>query len=837
VKAVVMAGGEGTRLRPLTSNQPKPMVPIVGRPCSEHIVELLKEHGFDDIIFTLAFMPQAVRSYFGDGESQGVSITYSVEEIPMGTAGSVALASERLDETFLVISGDALCDVDLSALVRFHEERDATATLGLVHVDNPLEFGIVVTDEDGRIERFLEKPSWGQVFSDTINTGIYVLEPEVLRHVPADTPFDFSKELFPLLLEMGRPLYGFVLDGYWQDIGTIDQYRQANFDALEGKVRLSIPAFRLRGNVWVGEGVDIDDLGQIQGPAFIGNYCRIAPSASVGPYAVLSSSVTVREHARVTRSVIDASSHIGQSAVIEGAMLGRACDVRAHARVQEGAAVGDECTLGKESVVMPGVRIYPYKEVEAGTIVDRNVIWESRAAARLAGGARLTGLVNVDLTPEAAMHLGMALGTALPRGTRVVASRGAQPACRLIKRALLAGILSTGVHIDDLRVMPAAVSRHLLKVGGYRAGVHVRQSTIDPEAVQIDIFEKPGIQASPALEKEITKHFSRQEFRRASYGDLGELGYPGRAAEGYVDDLLRTLDRDTIRRRGFRIVVDYCYSPASLILPLVLGPLGVEKIAAHSYVTGHTPLTAGIEASLEQTKRLVSVVGADLGAVMDQAAERLYLVDERGEVIPNEQSLLLYVSLLARGGRSGTVALPITATSRVDELAAGGGLAIRRTQASLASLTQAASEDGTIFAGAITGGVVFPAFLPAYDAMASLCNLLQLLAPCEEPLSALVAALPKSNVRHAEVRCPWSLKGTLMRVLTESTKNLETDLLDGIKVFHERGWALVIPDPDEPVVHLYAEGDTPEEAKRLEGEIRDLVEEILSGERARTGVT
>src|SRR5215207_3747980 len=210
MKAVVMAGGEGTRLRPLTSNQPKPMVPIVGKPCMEHILELLKEHEFEEVIVTLAFLPQAIRGYFGTGESLGMGIEYSVEETPLGTAGSVRLASDRLDETFLVISGDALCDFDLSALVDFHKQKGAAVTIGLKSVENPLEFGIVVTDEDGRIERFLEKPSWSQVFSDTINTGVYVLEPEVLRHIPDDRPFDFSKELFPLLLEMGRPLYGYV---------------------------------------------------------------------------------------------------------------------------------------------------------------------------------------------------------------------------------------------------------------------------------------------------------------------------------------------------------------------------------------------------------------------------------------------------------------------------------------------------------------------------------------------------------------------------------------------------------------------------------------------------
>src|SRR5216117_225047 len=350
-----MAGGEGTRLRPLTSNQPKPMVPIVGKPCMEHILELLRKHGLEDVIVTVAFMPQAIRGYFGDGESLGLNIEYSVEESPLGTAGSVRLASDKLNETVLVISGDALSDIDLTNLAQFHREKRAAVTIGLKSVDNPLEFGIVVTDQEGRIERFLEKPSWSQVFSDTINTGIYVLEPEVLRHVPADRPYDFSKELFPLLLEMGRPLYGHVFDGYWQDIGNLDQFRQANFDALDERVGLNIPGIRLRGNLWLGEGVELDDLAQIEGPSLVGNYCRIAPDASVGAYSVLSASVTLLERAHTERSVIDASTHIGRSARIEGAVVGRNCDIRAHVRVQEGVAIGDEVTLGAQSVVLPGV--------------------------------------------------------------------------------------------------------------------------------------------------------------------------------------------------------------------------------------------------------------------------------------------------------------------------------------------------------------------------------------------------------------------------------------------------------------------------------------------------
>jgi mannose-1-phosphate guanylyltransferase/phosphomannomutase len=833
-----MAGGEGTRLRPLTSNQPKPMVPIVGKPCMEHILELLREHGLTDVVVTVAFLPQAIRSYFGEGDTLGMNVGYSVEESPLGTAGSVRLAARQLDETFLVISGDALCDVDLSKLVAFHSEHEAAVTIGLKSVDNPLEFGIVVTDEEGRIERFLEKPSWGQVFSDTINTGIYVLEPEVLNHVPTDRPYDFSKELFPYLLEMGRPLYGYVMDGYWQDIGNLDQYRQANFDALDEKVRLNIPGIRIRGDIWLGDGVEIADLDQVQGPALIGNYCRIAPGATVGEYSVLSNSVTLRERARTTRSVVDASTHIGRSALIEGAILGRSCDIRAHVRVHEGVAVGDEVTIGSESVIMPGVRIYPYKEVESGSQIIESLIWESRASTRLFGRDGVAGLVNVDLTPEIAVRIAAALGTALKRDARVVASRESAAACRMIKRAMITGFTSTGLEVADLRVLPAAVARHLLKSEGYEAGFHVGMSQTDPEVVQIRFFEQPGIQLSPSLQKEIEKNFTRGELRRVGFSDIGTITYPARVRETYAQDLLAGLDAEAIRARGFRLVVDYGFSAASFVLPLLLGPLGVEAVSAHGFTTDRSdPGSALLREAIGQVKQLVPAVRADLGVVLDRAAERVYLVDEQGREIPVEQSLLLFLRLIGSNGRRGKLAFPITVTSQVDRLLEGSGLEIVRTPASLADLTKAAAEDGVIFAGAVGGGYVFPEFLPAYDAIASLCKLLELLAPVRRPLSELVADLPAPTLVHRQLPCPWGMKGVVMRVLTERLRDRRLDLLDGIKVFDKRGWAQVLPDPDEPLIHIYAEGRTEDDSKALEAEYHQTVEEIIETESSGAAVT
>ena len=781
--------------------------------------------------------PRRSAGYFGSGEGLGVDIGYSVEESPLGTAGSVRLAAGRLDDTFLVISGDALCDVDLTALVAAHREKGASVTIGLKAVENPLEFGIVVTDEDGRVERFLEKPSWGQVFSDTINTGIYVIEPEVLKHIPQDRPYDFSKELFPLLLAMGRPIYGHVFDGYWQDIGNLDQFRQANFDALDESVSLEIDGIRIRGNIWLGDGVDLDDLDAIAGPAYLGNYCRVGRGGHVGPYTVLSSSVTVRERGRVLRSIVDTSTYIGRSTEIVGAIIGRACDLRAHVHVHEGVAIGDEVTVGAESVILPGVRIYPFKEVETGSTLHESLIWESRGTTRVFGKSGVAGMVNVDLTPDVAVRLAAALGSALKRGARVVASREGAAACRMIKRAMISGMSSTGVHVEDLRVSPAGVARHLVKSEAHDAGFHVGISPTDPEVIRIQFFEALGVEMSAEMQKEVEKHFTRGEFRRVAAAEVGTISYPARVRETYAADLLSTIDAEAVRERRFRIVVDYGFSSASYVLPLVLGPLGVEVVAAHAFTgegSDHADAAPGLAASIGQTKRLVPVVGADLGAVFDRSAERLYLVDEQAREVPVEQALLLFLRLLGSNGRHGKLAFPVTVTSQVEKLVENSELEVVRTPTSLPELTRAAAQGGFVFAGAVGGGYVFPEFLPGYDAVASLAKLLELFAPVNRPLSELVAELPEPTLVHHQVPCPWALKGLVMRVLNERLAGRNLDLTDGIKLFDERGWSQVLPDPDEPVIHLYAEGETRELSEELARELRVLVDEIEQGEAAAT---
>ena len=828
-----MAGGEGTRLRPLTSNQPKPMVSIAGKPCIEHIVHLLRRHGMDDIVVTVAYLPQVIRGYLGDGEELGVNLRYSVEETPLGTAGSVKNAGELLDDTFLVISGDALCDFDLTALVDRHRESGAVATVGLKAVDNPLEFGVVITDEDGRIERFLEKPSWGQVFSDTINTGVYVLEPEVLRSIPEGEPFDFSKQLFPQLLQRGKRLFGHVCEGYWQDIGNLDQYRQANFDALDGHVQLEISGVRLRSNVYLGDGVQLADLGQLEGPVYVGNYCKIDPDARIGPHAVLGANVVVKDGAEVVRSVLDAGTYVGRSVRCEGAIVGKRVDIRDHAVLHDGVAVGDECSIGAQTVLSPGVKVYPFKTIEAGAAIRTNLIWESRGITTVFGRDGAAGLVNVDIPPDVAARLGMAFGTVLPKGARVVTSRDTHPASRMIKRAIISGLTAAGSSVSDLRLALPSVNRHEMKVDQRASGLHVRVSADEPDVVQVQFFEPPGILVPDAVLRSIERCYTRQEFRRVAAAEIGTINQPTRATESYLQELLSSLDAEAIADRNFRIALDYRHSPASVVMPGLVGDLAAEMVSLNGFVDSGQPLRrTELDASLRDTGQLVNAMGADIGIVMDGPAERIWLIDEQGVPIDPETTLLMLVRELAEMTPSGDLLVPSTETSLVEAVAGDAAARVRRTTASLQALLFEAAAGGVVFAGASGGGYVFPEFLPAYDAVMSIGKVLEVVAHSGRPLSELVADLPESAMVRTSVECPWSLKGTAMRRVIEATKGMRVDNRDGIKVWEGDGWVQVTPDPDEPVFHVWAEGTDVEDSERLEQKYRSILEEVVSTEQA-----
>lgn len=829
--AVIMAGGEGTRLRPLTSNQPKPMVPVLNRPVMEYIVELVKAHGITDCVATLQFLPQMIKNYFGEGEDYGIDMYYAVEETPLGTAGSVANASDHLKSTFVVISGDAITDIDLTKLIAFHKKKKAVATLALKRVQDPLEFGVVVTDKDGRIERFLEKPTWGEVFSDTINTGIYVLEPEVLELVPQEAQCDFSQDVFPRILESGAPIYGYVTDDYWCDIGSFEQYMQSQQDILDGLTRISPPGMRMTGDVWIGEGANIAPGVELGQKVVVGRYARIGPGARILEYSVIGDNVTVQRDAHVHRSIVWENSFIGAASTIHGAVIGKGCDLKSAVAVEQGVVIGDDCVLEEKARVLANVKIYPFKRVEAGAMVTKSLIWEARVRRQLFGKVGISGLINVDITADLALRLAMAYGTSIPKGSSVVMSRDANRGARMVKRALMAGLASTGVHVRDLLVAPTPVTRFTGRETRCTGGIHVNVSPFDPESVEIHFFDEQGIDLGGSKARSIERYFYREDFRRAFFDEIGEILYPPRAPEYYARELLRKVDVTSIRDRRFKLAVDHSFGSSSYVLPDILGKLGCDLVSLNAFTNEErtTISSSELELHMGQLARTVQAFRADVGVLIDSACERLFLVDETGLRVSIDAGLMLFLDLVCRfEPHKGAVAVPVAFSTKAEEMAAACGRKVRWTKVSRPAIMEMALHKDVVFVGAQGGGYIFPRFLPAYDAMMSVVKLLELLAIADQPLSRLLAHLPVTHLAQRSLYCPWEKKGAVMRHMTAAAKPGRSDTLDGVKIREGKGWTMVIPDDEEPTVRLYSEGTSDEDAtKRLdamEATLTDLLQ-------------
>jgi mannose-1-phosphate guanylyltransferase/phosphomannomutase len=806
------------------------MVPVVNKPTIQHILELVQRHNITEVVMTLAFLPRLIRNYFGDGSTFGMHIDYTVEDKPLGTAGSVKLAQDLLDDTFLVISGDALTDFDLTQVVDFHREREAMITIALKSVENPLEFGVVIVDEGGRIERFLEKPGWGQVFSDTVNTGIYVVEPQVLDHIPSGVAYDFSHELFPKLFDLKKPLYGTVCEGYWQDIGSLDQYMQANRDALDGKVRVNMPGVRLRGNVWVGQGATLESLDNVEGPAVIGRNVRLDPGARVESHTVLGDNVVVRAGAQVGNSVIGENSYLAAGCVVSGAVVGNAVEIHENAHIAEGAIVGDRSVVGRNAVVANNVKIYPFKNVEPGSAVRSSIVWETRGMSTLFGRNGVRGLANVDVTPEMAMRLAMSYGTLIAKDSYVTTSRDTHHACRVFKRALISGLNSTGVNVRDLTIAPVAVNRFDIKGGQAVGGIHVQMSLDNPEMIEIVFSETPGVPIDSKRERAIENHYFREDFRRASIGEMGEVLYPPRVIETYTTSLLQNWNTVAIRSRQPRLVLDYSHSAPAFFFSATLDKLGVETVTLNA--ARKRPLLRAWETPAESAVKvgqLVRAMEADLGAIVDPGAEYLYIVDDKGELVSDSTLLLLLLQQACRDAGAGTVALPLHATRHAEAVASSTGVSVRRTRYSKAALMAEAARPSTVFAASVDGGYVYPSVLPSLDGMFALGKVLELVSTSDLTLSQMRTRMPAVHVAHERVTCRWDLKGAVMRLMTERLRAGRISLVDGVKVFLDNSeWALVLPDAEEPLFHLYAEANTDQRAEELVAEYRNTLETAVA---------
>lgn len=832
MKAVVMAGGSGSRLRPMTVGRPKPMLPLVNQGVLGHILDLLRTHKITDVIVTLQYMATTIEDFFGDGSTYGTRLRYVVEEIPLGTAGSVANARQYLDDTFLVISGDAVTNFNLQEIIDFHKAKRSVATLALYPVAEPLDYGVIVTDAEGRITRFLEKPSWGEVASDTANTGIYVLEPEVFNLIPPGQPYDWGTQVFPRMLEAGMPMYGYVAPGYWCDIGNFSEYRRATADALRGKV-FSTSTFgqHIGGDIWVGEGVDIAPDAQLYGPIYLGNEVQIKSGVVIRGPSVVRDYTIVDNRAQIDRSIIWRNCYIGEDAELRGAIVGRQCSIKSKAALFEGVVVGEASVVGEGAVVHAGAKLWPGKEVDPGAVVKTSIIWGSQGRRVLFGRYGVTGVVNVDLTPEFAARLGAAFGATLPRGSVVTINRDGHAGSRMLKRAVISGLPSAGINVRDLQTVPIPVARFYTRETNAASGVHVRISPFDQRVVDIRFFDGEGMNLDKHEERNVERVYFREDFRRAYMDGIGNISYAADAIPLYSQAFLRSVDQEAIRSAGFNIVVDYAFATTSQVLSEIFQALHVSTTPLGARVD---PTYISLEQGIfeEERRRLAVIVqalGSDFGVRLDVGGEKIFLADDRGQLVPDAVACAAMVELALRSEPGGVVAVPVTLSSAFERIARQHRGSILRTPVDVASLMQAAHDADVLMAADGAGAFIFPDFQPVADGMMAVARLLQMLAQQKLHLSELIDSLPQFHVASTTVDCSWENKATVMRRLQQHFAQADVQVTDGIKVFLGADeWILARPDPDRAFFHVTAEAGSDERAQELAEEHAQLVTELAT---------
>lgn len=760
MKAVIMAGGEGTRLRPLSLGSPKPMTSLLGRPVMEHIINLLKGHGITDICVTLCYKPQGIMDYFGGGDRLGVRLTYFTEDEPLGTAGSVKNCMDYLgNEDFLVISGDCVCDLDLTALLRFHREREAEATLGLFHHKNPLEYGLVLTDGQGRVQRFVEKPAWGQVFTDQINTGIYVLSPAAMQRVPGGTQWDFGKDLFPALLREGAPLFGLPLEGYWCDMGDCKAYLECVCDALSGKVKLDMGLPRRQAGVWSAR--PIPEGQNLVPPCWIGEGVRLGQGCLIGPHAVLERGAQVGERAMVQRSVLLGNASAGSRTTLYGAVLCQNASARKGAVLNEGAVLGENALAEEEAVLLERVKLWPGQTAPAGCRLARSVTSGSqKGALRFGGSGVIQGVLGEDMGPEALLTLGSILGTEGQVGLGCSSTPGAG----MLARAAAAGAAAAGAQVLT-HTMSSPVQG-----AGAAALLQLPVSLFVEESggtVYLHFFDKDGLPLGRAGERKLEHALLQGELRRVRGGQVGQMRQLELSREEWAG---RTADTARLHRPSLRRIVAAVgdSTPEDEALRAVLSALGCR---------------------LEREWRPgIPAFHAGRGGFV------LTAQDERGAVLDAGQ-LLALLALIEMENGSGKVAVPAGASAAVELVAAGYGGSVLR-------LDRDGDQARELYAAQ-------PWLRQAPAAAARICSRM---AVSGQKLEALAAKTPRFSAWRREVSLS-SDRGRVMQALAR--EHARTPTGEGLRMRTGNGWVYLTPMARRSALRIVAEGPDLELAAEL----------------------
>jgi mannose-1-phosphate guanylyltransferase/phosphomannomutase len=756
------------------------MMPVLGEPVMRYALQLLKRGGLTEIGATLLYLPGRIERAFGDGKQDGVNLRYYLEKMPLGTAGSVRMAKDNIKETLVVLSGDGLTDCDLHSALQFHKRRGAIATLVLKRVAQPLQYGCVVTDSDGRVRRFIEKPGWDEVCSDSVNTGIYILEPEALDFIPEDKPYDFGKELFPKLVEENLPLYGFIMNGYWCDVGDQNAYVQSQTDFLSGRIQLDTRVKPDRSGIWRAENVQVHPDARLESPCFLDTGARVGAGAQIMAGSVLGEGVIVEDRATVKRSVLWKNAKIGREAALRGAVIGEDAQVGEGASAFEDSALGDSASLGARARLDPGVKVWPHKRVEAGMRVTTNLVWGDlkRPTADERG---------VDSgSPECVCTLAAAFAKA--SGAREIAiMREGGAHAQALAAAALSGLMGQGVSVMDMGKGTLPMLRRLQRMLSIPAGLYMREDRILPTVAQ-------GVWPDRTLLRGWETLAQRQDYGKAftTPPTLPRVLHDGGLF--YAGSLAASVDAEAIRALQPHVVIFAHTEDQAALVKRVMDAVGLEQARV---VLG--------DGNLESW---------ETGFTLDDKGLQARVRDSLGVPDEEQQLLIQCEALLELGQR--LLIVPMHAPFTLEQMASAHRARVKRVRAAPESWMSALCE-----AGMFTQMDVF------FDGIASMLAIVALLARRRTSLRGLLDALPAMHRFWQSVPCANPDKGKVLRKLSESVRF--PDMTDGLRVDHGDGFAMLITGTGQPELRVFGESRDAEFARELcdsyVGKVKEALDE------------
>ena len=821
MKAVVMAGGFGTRIQPLTNSRPKPMLPIINRPMMQHTMMNLKDLGITEFIVLLYFKPEIIQDYFKDGSEFGIKITYVVPDDDYGTAGAVKLAQELIgDENFIIISGDLVTDFDFQKIFDYHKEKKSKLTITLTSVDNPLEFGVVIANENGKIEKFLEKPSWGEVFSDTINTGIYIIEPEILNYIPKNENFDFAKDLFPRLMREGIELMAGNAEGYWRDVGNPESYRDVYDDLLSGKVNFKMPGIKTvfpDGVLYSDEAYTLDKSIEIIGNVVLGKNVLLETGVKLNN-VVLGDNVHIGPDCKIRNSVMWENVSVGKNAMLDGCVICNDNVIGKNFTVKAGMILAEGCEIGQLVNVEKDVTIWSHKVIEDASIISNSLILGSKYKNSIFENGMVVGRSNVELSCEMATKLAEAFGAQLPVGSTVLISRDYHKNSRMLKRAFLGGLLSAGINALDYKDIPSAVLRcSLSSHEEYAAGVHFRQKIDDPTSTVVTFYNHEALRINSDISKKVEKAFFKESFRRVDYSKIGQIYESNhiKEYEVYKQGIQQQLNSHQFKCVDCRVAVDMMHGMASEVFPDILNEMGVDNIMFNAYADENalSNINNLIKRSLHDMSAVVKALKLDAGFLLYPYGQRLDIMCDEGEVLGKQTALYVVLTLLNMEAKSLGIKKSVFLPTWAADIVYFDSLNIERGQYANFTINQMKKYD-LVATG--EGNFAFTEFATHRDSMYATLKILEMLLRYDTKLSTIIASLPHFHYATTQIKCTQAMKGKMMRMFLEDAKGKEASTLDGVKIWLDTNdWILMIPDQYDDSLNLYIQAQTDEKGEEI----------------------